>query len=152
VRPASQQLQPPVTTFDTATPGAAPSAVAAIPQSSTGTSAPTQPSHDAVVPTLDTTTHLVALTQGESHQKSLVQQVLEVLEESRVESHKVHKYLPDFFKKLGEGLSDELRGHRGQTPQTPTTGESESNATTVSGAVFAYQAVSLTSMEPSIRT
>ncbi|MEP6959987.1 MAG: hypothetical protein ABI980_14755 [Nitrospirota bacterium] len=144
-RPAGQQLQ-------TATPGVAPPTVAAIPQSSTGTSAPTQPSPDTVVPTSETATRLVASAQDASQPKSLVQQVLDALEASGVESHKVHKYLPDFFKKLREDLHDELRGSREQTLQTPTTGPSESPATTVSGAVFAYQAVSLTSVSLSIRT
>lgn len=47
-RTADQQQQTPVTTSGTATPGVAPSTVAAIPQSSTGISAPTQPSTDVV--------------------------------------------------------------------------------------------------------
>jgi hypothetical protein len=150
--PADQQPQIPVTTSDTATPGVAPSAVAAIPQSSAGTSAPTQPSTDAVVPTSDAETRLVAPAQNASHPKSLVQQVLDALDASKVESHKVHKYLPDFFKKLREDLHDELRSHREQTPQPADAGPSESPATTVSSALFAYQSVSLTSMALSIRT
>lgn len=151
-RPADQQPQIPVTTSDTATPGVAPSAVAAIPQSSTGTTAPTQPSPDTVVPTSETATRLVAPAQNASHPKSLVQQVLDALEDTRVESHKVHKYLPDFFRKLREDLHDELRAHREQTPQAPTAGPSESPPTMVSGAVFAYRAESLTSISLSIRT
>jgi hypothetical protein len=53
---AGQQQPTPVTASGTATPGGAPSTVAAIPQSSTGTSAPTQPSTDAAVPTSDAAT------------------------------------------------------------------------------------------------
>ena len=123
-----------------------------IPQPSTGTTAPTQPSTDAAAPASDTATRLVAPAQDASQPKSLVQQVLDALEDTRVESHKVHKYLPDFLKKLREDLRDELRGNREQTPQTPLAGQPESPATTVSGAVFAYQAVSLTSVSLSIRT
>jgi hypothetical protein len=151
-RAAGQQQQTPVTTSGTATPGGAPSTVAAIPQSSTGTTAPTQPSTDAVVPTSDAATRLVAPAQNASHPKSLVQQVLDALETSKVESHKVHKYLPDFFRKLREDLHDELRGHREQTPQTPAAGPSESPTTTVSRVLFAYQSVNLTSISLSIRT
>lgn len=150
--PADQQSQTPVATSGTATPGVAPSTVAAIPQSSTGTSASTQPSTDAVVPTSDAATRLVAPVQNASHPKSLVQQVLDALQASKVESHKVHKYLPDFFRKLREELHDELRGHREQTSQTPAAGPSESLASTVSSALFAYQSVNLTSISLSIRT
>lgn len=137
-RVAGQQLQTPVSTSPTVTPGEAPSAVAAIPQSSTGATAPTQPSTDTVVPASDAATRLVAPPQNTSHPKSLVQQVLDALEASKVESHKVHKYLPDFFRKLREDLHDELRGHREQTPQTPAAGPSESAAATVGSALFAY--------------
>ena len=109
----------------------APPTVAAIPQSSTGTSAP---------------------TQNALHPKSLVQHVLDALDESRVEPHKVHKYLPDFFQKLREDLRDELRGHREQRPQNPPAGPPDSPMTAVGGALFAYQAASLTSISLSIRT
>jgi len=149
---ADQQQQTPVTTSGTATPGVAPSTVAAIPQSSTGTSAPTQPSTDAVVPTSDAATRLIAPAQNAAHPTSLVQQVLDALQASKVESHKVHKYLPDFFRKLREDLDDELRGHREQTPQTPAAGPSESPVTTVSTALFGYHSVNLTSISLSIRT
>jgi hypothetical protein len=131
----SQQVFP--ISFDTATPGVAPSAVAAIPQSSSGTTAPTQP-----------LSLLVAPAQDASQSKSLVQEVLDALDASKVESQKVHKYLPDFFQKLRE----DLRVHREQTLQTPTGGPLESPATTVSSVLFAYQSVSLTSVGLSIRT
>ena len=150
--PPGQQPQTPATTSHTATPGGAPSTAAAIPQPSTGTTVPTQPSTDAAAPASDQATHLVAPAQDASRTKSLVQQVLDALKDTRVESHKVSKYLPDFLKKLREDLRDELRGNREQTPQTPTAGQSESPATTVSDAVFAYRAVSLTSVSLSIRT
>ena len=147
-----QQPQTSVSTSPLATPGGAPPTVAVIPQSSIGTSAPTQPSPDAVVSTSDKATRLVASAQNLSHSKSLVQQVLDALDASKVESNKVGKYLPDFFQKLRKDLRDELRGHREQAPQPPAAGESESPATTVSSALFAYQSVSLTSRSLSIRT
>ena len=151
-RAADQQQQTPVTTAGTATPGVAPSTVVAILQSSIGTSAPTQPSTDAVVPTSDATTHLVAPAQNASHPTSLVQQVLDALEASKVESHKVHKYLPDFFRKLREDLHHKLLGHREQTLQTSTAGPSESSATTLSSVLIGHQSVNLTSISLSIRT
>ena len=146
---AGQQPQTPATISHTVTPGVAPPTAAAIPQPSTGTTAPTQPSTDAAVPASDQATHLVAPAQDASQQKSLVQHVLDALKDTRVDSHKVGKYLPDFLKKLQEDLRDELRGKR---EQTPTAGQSESPVTTVSGVLFAYQSVSLTSISLSIRT
>ncbi|MDP3091626.1 MAG: hypothetical protein Q8N04_13175 [Nitrospira sp.] len=153
------------------TPGAAPSTVAAIPQSSTGTTAPTQPSTDAAAPAADATTRLVAPAPGASQPKSLVEQVLAVFDEAKVESGKIRKYLPDFLKKLRENLGRELRGEHERTPQaspagppetpaalsaTPAAGQPESPvgtpSTTVNGAVLAYRSVSLTSVSLSIRT
>ena len=138
------------------TPGAAPSTAAAIPQSSTGTTAPTQPSTDVAAPAAGATTRLVVPTLAASATKSLVEQVLDALEEAKVESEKIRKYLPDFLKKLREDLGNELRGEREQTSQPSSAGQPESPvgtpSTTVSGAVLAYRAVSLTSVSLSIRT
>lgn len=152
-----------------ATPGAASSTAAAIPPSSTGTTAPTQPSTDAAASAADSTVHLVA--PDASQPKSLVQQVLDALEETKVESQKVRKYLPDFLKRLREDLSKELSGDRAQNPQaspagqpdapaaapaTPAVGQPESPsgtpASTVSSLVFAYQSVRQTSFSLSIRS
>lgn len=154
-----------------ATPGAASSTTAAIPPSSTDTTTPTQPSTDAAAPAADSTVHLVAPAPDASQPKSLVQQVLDALEETKVESQKVRKYLPDFLKRLREDLSQELSGARAQNPQaspagqpespaaapaTPAAGQPESPAgtpaTTVNGVALAYRAVSLTSVSLSIRT
>ncbi len=134
------------------TPGAAPSAVAAIPQSSTGTTAPTQPSTDAAAPAADATTRLVATAPDASQPKSLVQQVLDALEEAKVESQKVHKYFPDFLKKLRKDLENELRETREQTPQASAAEQAEPPASTVSNVVFAYQSVRQTSFSLSVRT
>jgi DNA polymerase III psi subunit len=150
--PVSQQTQTSATTAPIATPGGAPSTAAVIPQPSTGITAPTQQSNDAAAPASDQATRLVAPAQDASRTKSLLQQVLDALKNTRVESHKVHKYLPDFLEKLREELCDELWGPRAEKPQTHTAGQSESPTTTVSSAVLAYQAVSLTSVSLSIRT
>ncbi len=81
---------------------------------------------------------------------------MDALEEAKVESEKIRKYLPDFLKKLREDLGNELRGEREQTSQPSSAGQPESPvgtpSTTVSGAVLAYRAVSLTSVSLSIRT
>ena len=97
--------------------------------------------------------------------------MLDALEDTKVESEKVRKYLPDFLKRLREDLSRELSGARAENPQaspvgqpespaadpaTPAAGQAESPsgtpATTVNGVVLAYRAVSLTSVSLSIRT
>ncbi len=89
------------------TPGGAPGTAAAIPQSSTGTTAPT-PSSTAS----PDGTHLVAPAQDPQSTGSLVRQILDALEQSRLDAEKAKKYLPDFFKKLREDLGKELRGER----------------------------------------
>lgn len=155
--PASQQAQALATTSGTpaatsATPGAALSTTAAIPQSSTGTMVPTQPSTDPAAPAADGVIHLVAPASAAAPQKSLVQQVLEELEQTRVESHKVRKYLPNFLKKLREDFRNELRETREQTPATPTAGQPEPSASIVSSVVFAYQSVRQMSVSLSILT
>jgi hypothetical protein len=139
-----------------ATPGAASSTAAAIPPSSTDTTAPTQPSTEASAPAADSTVRLVAPVPDASQPKSLVQQVLDALEETKIESQKVRKYLPDFLKRLREDLSKELSGDRAQNPQAAPVGQTDSPvsipATTVNGVVLAYRAVNLTSVSLSIRT
>jgi hypothetical protein len=73
---------------------------------------------------------------------------LDALEETKVESRKVRKYLPDFLKKLREDLRDELRGERENKPM-PT---NEVQVPANSSAFFAYRATSQTSVSLSIRT
>ena len=109
--PAPQQPLPGATS-SAGTPGGAPSTVAAIPQPSTGTTAPTPsptpvPAADASAPG-----HLTVPASAVSPQGSLVEQILQALKDAKLESEKVHKYLPDFLKKLREDLADELRGER----------------------------------------
>jgi hypothetical protein len=151
VLPTGQQPQASSTTTPTATPGEAPSTAAAIPQPSTGTTAPTQQSTDAAAPASDQTTRLVAPAQDASRQKSLVQQVLDALKDTRVESHKVHKYLPDFLDKLREDLGKELRGEREHDHNQPTT-QGQTPTSTSSSVILAYQAVSQTSFSLSIHS
>lgn len=171
--PASTATTSPATA---GTPGAAPSTAAAIPQSSTGTTAPTQPSTAAAAPatTADGVTRLVAPAPDASPPKSLVQQVLDALDQGKVESEKVRKYLPDFLKKLRENLGRELRGdrpHHGQEPghqvaattpdstvasdqasgQTPNPAPTQTPAS-VSVAVLAYQSYSRSNITLSIRS
>jgi hypothetical protein len=149
--PAGQQSQTPATTSNPATPGGAPSTAAVIPQPSTGTTAPTQQSTDTAAPASDQATRLVAPAQDASRQKSLVQHVLDALKDTRVESHKVHKYLPDFLEKLREDWGKELRGEREHDPNQPAN-EVRASAPTSSSVAFAYQAVSQTSFSLSIHS
>ena len=134
------------------TPGVAPSTVAAIPQSSTGTTAPTQPSPDAAALAADTTTRLVAPAPDASQSKSLIEQVLDALKEAKVESEKIQKHLPDFLKKLRENLESELREAREQASEPATDTQTAPPASIASSVVVAYQSVRQTSFSLSIRT
>jgi hypothetical protein len=136
-------------TFQTATPGGAPSAVAAIPQPSTDTTAPTPLSTAASVANSADGTHFSVPAEETQRPRSLVQHVLDALKDTKVESHKIRKYLPDFFEKLREDLEKELRGehnHNQPANQVQTPG------ITSTSVVFAYQAVSQTSKSLSIRS
>ena len=156
--PENQPAQTPTSTQTSrtpstpVTPGAAPSTAAAIPQSSTGTTAPTQPSTDAAAPAADATTRLVAPSPDASTTKSLVEQVLAALDEAKVESEKIRKYLPDFLKKLREDLENELRETREQASEATADTQTSSPASPVSSVVYAYQSVRQTSVSLSIRT
>jgi hypothetical protein len=149
--PTGQQPQASSTTSPTATPGGAPSTAAVIPQPSTGTTAPTQQSTDAAALASDQSTHLVAPAQDASRTKSLVQQVLDALKDTSVESHKVEKYLPDFLQKLREDLGKELRGERECDHNQPTN-QVQTPTTTSASVAFAYQSVSQTSISLSIHS
>lgn len=118
---SGQQPQASATASQPATPGGAPSAIAAIPQPSTGTTAPTPPSIAVPVANSADVTHLSAPVQETQRPASLAQQVLDALRESKVEPHKVQKYLPDFFEKLREDLGEELRGKREHDHNQPAT-------------------------------
>jgi hypothetical protein len=149
--PTGPQPQIPIVTSHTATPGGAPSTAAAIPQPSTGTTAPTPSSTAEPVANSADITHLSASAQETQRPRSLAQQILEALEETRVESRKVRKYLPDFLQKLREDLGKELRGEREHDHNQPAN-QVQAPAITSTSLAFAYQAVSQTSVSLSIRT
>jgi len=129
------------------------------------------PSTDAAA--ADATTRLVAPAPDASQPKSLVQQVLDALDETKVESEKVRKYLPDFLKKLRENLGRELHGerpHRGHEPEQPVAATPDPTAASdqassqtpnpaptqtpasFSVAVLAYQSFSRSSITLSIHS
>jgi hypothetical protein len=151
--PTGQQPQTSATTSQTATPGGAPSAAAAIPQPSTGTTAPTPPSTAVPVANSADVTHLNVPAQEMQRPTSLVQQVLDALRESKVESYKVRKYLPDFFEKLREDRGKELRGERAHNhDHSQYANQVQVPATTSTSVAFAYQSLSQTSISLSIRS
>lgn len=151
--PTGQQPQTPASTSHIATPGGAPSTAAAIPQPSTGTTAPTPLSTAAPVVNSADITHLSAPVQETQQPRSLAQQVLDALRESKVESHKVRKYLPDFFEKLREDMGKELRGKREHDHNhSQHANQVQAPAATSTSVAFAYQALSQTSISLSIRS
>ena len=131
------------------TPGGALGAAAAIPQSSTGTTAPT-PSSDS-----PDDTHFKVPTK-DGHFASLVQQVLDALNEARVESEKIRTYLPDFLDKLHEDLVKALQDERSPKTdeQNPSgaqgSGERDSSPSS-HNVVVAYQTITETSLSLSIQ-
>ncbi|MEK6762722.1 MAG: hypothetical protein AABY96_08405 [Nitrospirota bacterium] len=149
--PIDRLPQIPLATSQTATPGGAPSAVAAIPQPSTGTTAPTPLSTPSSVPNPTNEAHLSAPAQETQRPRSLVQQVLEALEEASLESRKVQKYLPDFLTKLREDLEKELKGEQERHSDRPAD-QVQTPGAASTRVVFAYQAVNQTSISLSIRS
>ena len=149
--PTGQPPQIPATTSQTATPGGAPATAAAIPQPPSGTTAPIPPSTAVPVANTADITHLSAVAQETQQPRSLVQKILDALQESDVESRKVQKYLPDFLQKLREDLGKELRGEREHDHNQPAN-EVQTPATTSSSVAFAYQSVSHTSFSLSIHS
>lgn len=132
------------------TPGGAPGTVAAIPQPSNGTTAPT-PSSDS-----PDGTHLTVPVK-DAQLASLIQQVIDALQEAKVDLDKVRKHLPDFFYKLHEDLAKELRGE--QEPKAdpkdhslPQVSDDINSATTSSSLLVAYQTVTETSLSLSIQS
>jgi hypothetical protein len=149
--PIDRLPQIPPSTSQAATPGGASSAVAAIPQPSTGTTAPTPLSTASSVPNPTNGSHLSPPASETQNPRSLVQQISEALEEAGLESRKVQKYLPDFLKKLREDLENELKGAQERHPDPPADQVQTPGAASTSAA-FAYQAVSQASISLSIRS
>jgi hypothetical protein len=152
--PAGQQPQASATTSQTATPGGAPSTAAAIPQPSTGTTAPTPSSTAVPIASSADVRYLSVPAQETQKPTSLVQQVLDALKDTKVASHKVRKYLPDFFEKLREDLGKELQGRREHKSgdQDQPANQVQTPATTSTSVVFAYQSVSQTTFSLSIHS
>jgi hypothetical protein len=149
--PIDRLLQTPATTSHTATPGGAPSAAAAIPQPSTGTTVPTPLSTTSSVPNPTNGAHLSAPASETQKPRSLVQQILEALEEAGLESRKLQKYLPEFLKNLREDLEKELKREQEPHSDQPAN-QVQTPGSTSASVVFAYQAVSQTSIALSIRS
>ncbi|THI85119.1 MAG: hypothetical protein CAF41_012855 [Nitrospira sp. CG24A] len=149
--PVNRLLQIPAATSQVATPDGAPSAVAAIPQPSTGTTAPTPLSTTSSVPNPTNGAHLSAPAQETQRPRSLLRQVLDALEEASLESRKVEQYLPDFLQKLREDLENELKGVPERHPDQPAE-QVQTPGITSASVVFAYQEVSQTAITLSIRS
>jgi hypothetical protein len=131
-------------------PGGAPGTVAAIPQPSNGTTAPT-PSSDS-----PDGTHLTVPVK-DAQLASLIQQVLDALKEAKVELDKVRKHLPDFFDKLREDLAKELRGEpeRKADPDDyslPQVSDEINSPATSSSLLVAYRTFTETSLSLSIQS
>lgn len=132
------------------TPGGAPATVAAIPQPSNSTTAPT-PSAD-----LTDGTHLNVPVK-DAQLASLIQQVLDALKETKVESDKIRKYLSDFFEKLREDLVKALQGERelkadDQDHSLPQVSDKVDSPAGSSSLLVAYQTVNQTSIFLSIQS
>jgi hypothetical protein len=132
------------------TPGGAPGTVAAIPQPSNGTTAPT-PSPDS-----PDGTHLTVPVKN-AQLGSLIQQVLDALKEAKVELDKVRKHLPDFFDKLREDLAKELRGEQEpkaepQDHSLPQVSDEIHSPTANSSLLVAYRTFTETSLSLSIQS
>jgi hypothetical protein len=132
------------------TPGGAPGTVAAIPQPSNGTTAPT-PSSDS-----PDGTHLTVPVK-DAQLASLIQRVLDVLKEAKVELDKVRKHLPDFFEQLREDLAKELRGEQApkadpQDHSLPQVSDEINSPTASSSLLMAYRTVTETSLSLSIQS
>jgi hypothetical protein len=128
------------------TPSAAPSAEAAIPPPSTGTTAPTQPSADSVAARDTAVLHLATPVSEGNTPASLVDQVLDALKESDVEPRKLRRHLPRLLDKVREELQNELRGEteRNQTIAIPVQ--------TAGVAFLGYQSIRQASVTLSIHT
>jgi len=149
--PIDRLPQIPPATAQPATSGGWASAVAAIPQPSTGTTAPTPLSTASSATNPTNGAHLSAPAAETQKPRPLVQQILEALEEAGLESRKVQKYLPDFLEKLREDLEKELKGEQERHPDQPADQVQTPEAASTRAA-FAYQAVNQMSISLSIRS
>lgn len=147
----------PGATSSTGTPGGAPATVAAIPPPSTGTTAPTPSPTNESSAVASEPSHLTVPASTVQQQGSLVQQIFQALKDAKLESEKIHKYLPDFLRKLREDLADELRGERkpksDDREHSVAHGADEVHAPVTAGTLLvAYQSVTQSSFSLSIRS
>jgi hypothetical protein len=137
----------------TVTPGGAPAAAAAIPQSSTGTTAPPAVSSDTPSENSGAGIRLTAPSEENRRPGSLIQQVLDSLKDTQVATHKVQKYLPSFLEHLRESLAKEhQQGQVGTTAENSQAPANQEPRTTTSSLLVAYQAVRSTSISLSIHS
>ena len=130
------------------TPGAAPSAVAAIPPPSSGITVPTQPLAPASPTGTSGDVRLTAPAMEGKSPESLVHQVLDAVHDAKVEAKNLRKYLPRFFEKMREDLQKEFRGeNKTERKQTP-----DVSAPTDQAVFMAYQSTRKSSITLSIHT
>lgn len=144
--PANQSQALPATSSSN-TPGRAPTAVAAIPQPSTGTTAPTQPSRSST----DTAAGPDLRPAAPAHDDklaSLVQQVFDAIRGSQIETGKLQKHLPHLLERARENLKDDpAHKPEGDRHDTPDVTPSSNHA-----ALFTYQSFSQTSFNLSVHS
>lgn len=139
-----------VVAASSSTPGGAPVTVAAIPQPSNGTTAPTPPGN------LVDGNHL-NVPVSDAQLASLIQQVLDALKEAKAESDTDLKLLPDFFDKLREDLLKELRDEREpkideQDGSTAQSSDEVESPTSTNSLLVAYRTVTERSISLSMHS
>lgn len=131
------------------TPGGAPGTAVAIPQSSNGTTAPTPSANSPGA------TYLAALVNGTQF-ASLIQQVLDAVNDLRVDPEKVQHHLPAFLDQLREELARELRPERpseteGRGRPAEKVPPAHDPSTNNRSLLVAYQSVTQTSLSLSLQ-
>lgn len=155
--PTTQSPLLPSATSSTGTPGGAPATGVAIPQPSNGTTAPTPPPTNVPSADAPASGHLTVPASSVQPQGLLVEQVFQALKHAKLESEKIHKYLPDFLKKLREDLAEELRGEqkaKGHDQEHAVAHAADDvHPSVTAGSLFvAYHSLTQTSFSLSIRS
>ncbi len=147
---AGEPLQSSPTSLSTSpeTTGAASSVVAATPQPSTGTTAPTQPSVDSVTARDPADLRFATPVSQGKRPASLVDQVLDALKDSNGEPRKLRRYLPRLLDQVREEFQKELRGRIDGERTLPSDG----TAQTESAIVLAYRSFQQTSLTLSVHS
>jgi hypothetical protein len=150
--PRPQEPPTSVATSSTATLGGAPEAAAAIPQPSTGTTAPTQsPPATPAAPSSDGI-RLSAPVPETQQSPPLIQHVLNLLKETRVDTRKIQKYLPSVLQQIREDLLKGLHQRQDDTVQGADPSANREAHTTTRSLLAAYQTVRHTSISLSIHS